>query len=46
MLHVGLLPPQASFTKMNPAIGARREDNMIVPTKIQPWYANFRIALV
>lgn len=46
MLHMGLLPPQASFTKMNPVIGAQREDNIIVPTKIQPWDAGFRISLM
>lgn len=46
MLHVGLVPPQASFTTMNPAIGARPEDNMKIPTRILPWDANFRIALI
>ncbi|KAI2610511.1 putative polyketide synthase [Hypoxylon sp. NC1633] len=46
MLHVGLIPPQASFNTINPAIGARPEDNMIIPTKEQPWDADFRIALI
>ncbi|XXH04083.1 hypothetical protein Hte_010494 [Hypoxylon texense] len=46
MLHVGLVPPQASFTKINPAIGAKSEDNMIIPTKVQPWNADFRLALI
>jgi acyl transferase domain-containing protein len=46
MLHVGRVPPQASFTTMNPAIGARPEDNMTIPTRILPWDANFRIALM
>ncbi|KAI1374273.1 putative polyketide synthase [Hypoxylon crocopeplum] len=46
MLHVGLVPPQASFTTINPAIGAQPADNMIIPTKVQPWDAGFRIALI
>lgn len=46
MLHVGLVPPQASFTTINPAIGAQPTDNMIIPTKSQPWAADFRMALM
>lgn len=46
MLHVGLVPPQASFKAINPAIGARPADNMIIPTKSQPWDAYFRLALM
>ncbi|KAI1768922.1 putative polyketide synthase [Hypoxylon sp. FL1150] len=46
MLHVGLAPPQASFTTINPAIGARPVDNIIIPTKVQPWDAGFRLALI
>ncbi|KAI0596112.1 putative polyketide synthase [Biscogniauxia sp. FL1348] len=46
MLHVGLVPPQASFTTINPAIGALPTDNMIIPTKVQPWDDGFRIALI
>ncbi|KAG6359551.1 hypothetical protein INS49_013072 [Diaporthe citri] len=46
MLHVGLVPPQASFTTINPAIGARPADNMVIPTKSQPWDADFRMALI
>ncbi|OTA99693.1 hypothetical protein M426DRAFT_16227 [Hypoxylon sp. CI-4A] len=46
MLHMGLVPPQASFTTMNPAIGATSADNMIIPTKVQPWNADFRLALL
>ncbi|OTA64239.1 putative polyketide synthase [Hypoxylon sp. EC38] len=46
MLHVGLVPPQASFTTINPAIGAQPADNMIIPAKIQPWNAGFRLALI
>jgi 3-oxoacyl-(acyl-carrier-protein) synthase len=46
MLYVGRVPPQASFTTINPAIGARPTDNMIIPTKSQPWNADFRMALM
>ncbi|KAI1630938.1 putative polyketide synthase [Biscogniauxia mediterranea] len=46
MLHVGLVPPQASFTTMNPAIGALPTDNMTIPTKVLPWDDGFRIALI
>lgn len=46
MLHVGLVPPQASFTSINPAIGARPADNMVIPTKLQPWDVGFRMALM
>ncbi|KAK4235914.1 hypothetical protein C8A03DRAFT_36206 [Achaetomium macrosporum] len=46
MLHVGLVPPQASFTRINPAIGAKPADNITIPTKQQPWKAEFRIALI
>lgn len=46
MLHVGLVPPQASFTRVNPAIGARPDDNIVIPTQQKPWNAEFRIAVV
>ncbi|KAI1080446.1 putative polyketide synthase [Whalleya microplaca] len=46
MLHMGLVPPQASFTTINPAIGAQPADNMAIATKVQPWDAGFRIALI
>lgn len=46
MLHVGLIPPQASFTTINPAIGAGAEDNMTVHTEVQPWDADFRMGLI
>ncbi|KAK7724332.1 Type I Iterative PKS [Diaporthe eres] len=46
MLHVGLVPPQASFKAINPAIGAMPADNMVIPTNSQPWDAEFRLALI
>lgn len=46
MLHVGLIPPQASFKAINPVIGAVPADHIMIPTKLQPWDADFRMALM
>ncbi|KAI0439984.1 putative polyketide synthase [Xylaria telfairii] len=46
MLHAGFVPPQASFSAMNPAIGTRPQDNMTVITKMKTWDAPFRVALI
>lgn len=46
MLHAGLVPPQASFSAMNPVIGTRPEDNMTVITKMKTWDAPFHVALM
>ncbi|KAI0194226.1 putative polyketide synthase [Astrocystis sublimbata] len=46
MVHVGLVPPQASFTTLNPSIKAQPTDNMSISTKLQPWDVGFRIALI
>ncbi|KAI0542546.1 putative polyketide synthase, partial [Xylaria digitata] len=46
MLHVGMVPPQASFTTMNPTITAQPTDNISICTKMQTWNAGFRIALI
>ncbi|TGJ84467.1 hypothetical protein E0Z10_g4327 [Xylaria hypoxylon] len=46
MLHVGMVPPQASFTSMNPTIRAQPTDNISICTKMQPWDAGFRIGLI
>ncbi|KAI1354706.1 putative polyketide synthase [Xylaria sp. FL0043] len=46
MINKGAIPPQASFTTMNPAIKATPTDNMSVPTSLLPWNADFRAALI
>jgi acyl transferase domain-containing protein/thioester reductase-like protein/acyl carrier protein len=46
MMNKGVIPPQASFTTMNPAIKATSADNMLVPTRSLPWDADFRAALI
>ncbi|KAI1170697.1 putative polyketide synthase [Nemania sp. FL0916] len=46
MMNKGAIPPQASFTTMNPAIKATPADKLIVPTSMLPWDAKFRAALI
>ncbi|KAK8099555.1 uncharacterized protein PG998_012796 [Apiospora kogelbergensis] len=46
MLQRGQIPPQANFTVLNPAIPGVEEANMEVSTRMQPWDAAFRAALV
>ena len=46
MIQEGVIPPQASFTTPNPALNARSEDCIEIPTKKKPWRTNVRIALI
>ncbi|KAI8635190.1 putative polyketide synthase [Xylariaceae sp. FL1651] len=46
MMNKGVVPPQASFTTINPAIKATPADNMRVPTRLLPWDTDFRAALI
>ncbi|KYK53981.1 polyketide synthase [Drechmeria coniospora] len=46
MINKGLVPRQASFTSINPAIGAVEADRMTVPTSTKAWETGFRAALV
>lgn len=46
MLNKGLLPPQASFDTVSPAIEATSGDHMSVPTQLVPWNSKFRVALI
>ncbi|KAJ2988141.1 hypothetical protein NUW58_g4130 [Xylaria curta] len=46
MINKGAIPPQASFTTINPAIKASPSDNMSVPTSLVPWNTDFRAALI
>ncbi|KAI9830055.1 MAG: hypothetical protein M1819_005885 [Sarea resinae] len=46
MVQVGAIPPQASFDTMNPAIKALPSDNMEVVTRLKPWDADFRAAVI
>ncbi|OTB07889.1 hypothetical protein M426DRAFT_19442 [Hypoxylon sp. CI-4A] len=46
MIQKGMIPPQASHTTINPAIGASPADKMTIPTTLQSWNADFRAALI
>nr|AGN71604.1 conidial yellow pigment biosynthesis polyketide synthase [Monascus pilosus] len=46
MINEGYIPPQASFTTMNPSIKALPEHNMKIATKLTPWNEDFRAALI
>lgn len=46
MIQKGMIPPQASFNVMNPAIKASPADQISIPTSLQAWDVSFRAALV
>lgn len=46
MMHNGSIPPQASFTRLNPSINTTAEDNIHIATRTQPWDADFKAALI
>ncbi|KAI9881753.1 MAG: hypothetical protein M1823_006536, partial [Watsoniomyces obsoletus] len=46
MILKAKIPPQASFTAMNPAIKASAADHIKIPTTLQVWDARFRAALI
>jgi acyl transferase domain-containing protein/acyl carrier protein/SAM-dependent methyltransferase len=46
MLHEAAIPPQASHSVMNPAIGANKSDGIHIATQLKPWSANFKSALI
>ena len=46
MILRGSIPPQASFTSINPSINATPEDKIEIPTRLKPWDVEFRAALV
>ncbi|KAK2014997.1 putative polyketide synthase [Colletotrichum eremochloae] len=46
MIQKGMIPPQASFKTMNPAIGASPQDNIRITTNLEPWQEEFRAALI
>lgn len=46
MIHEGLIPPQASFSKLNPSIETSPSDNMEILTTLKPWNEDFRAALI
>lgn len=46
MLQKTSIPPQVGFETMNPAIKATPADKMEISTKMKPWQADFRAALI
>ncbi|KAK2748181.1 Type I Iterative PKS [Myotisia sp. PD_48] len=46
MIHEAAIPPQASFNTISPLIKANPADNIAIPTKLNPWDAEFRAALI
>ncbi|KAL1642568.1 Type I Iterative PKS [Diplodia intermedia] len=46
MMQEGRIPPQPSFSKINPAIKATPADNMQISTSLQPWDVDFKAALI
>lgn len=47
MLNKGLMPPQASFDAINPALSLdEARDRIFIPTRLQPWDARVRVALI
>lgn len=46
MMNKGILPPQASFDTVNPALNAKAADQIFIPTRAEPWGADFRAALL
>ncbi|KAG8412679.1 Type I Iterative PKS [Metarhizium acridum] len=46
MLHHRLIPPQANFEELNPAIAPLLDDNIEISRQTKPWEERFRAALV
>ncbi|RAH76557.1 putative polyketide synthase [Aspergillus japonicus CBS 114.51] len=46
MIHEGKLPPQPNFHNLNPHIQAAVEDRIEITTRLKPWQADFRAALI
>jgi acyl transferase domain-containing protein/thioester reductase-like protein/acyl carrier protein/SAM-dependent methyltransferase len=46
MINKGFIPPQASFTSISPALKAGRQDMIDIATRLTPWNADFRAALI
>ncbi|KAL4918460.1 hypothetical protein BDW62DRAFT_200838 [Aspergillus aurantiobrunneus] len=46
MMRHGQLPPQANFSRFNPAIHSLDSDQISISTALQPWKASFRAASI
>lgn len=46
MMNKGYIPPQPSYSVMNPSIKISQSDNMAITTQALPWQNDFKAALV
>lgn len=46
MIQERVIPPQASFTSINPSLNAVSEDKINIFTQAKPWDVDFRAALI
>lgn len=46
MMHQSTITPQSNFKTINPAINLQPSDKMEVATRLQPWEATFRAAMI
>lgn len=46
MINKGFIPPQVSFTSINPSLNATPENKIEIPTRGKPWNVDFRAALL
>lgn len=46
MMQEATIPPQASHSVLNPAIGADEGDGIKITTQLKPWNADFKAALI
>lgn len=46
MINKGSIPPQASFTSPSPSLNALPQDRIEIPTRLKPWGAEYRAALI
>ncbi|KAM0147076.1 hypothetical protein ACHAPG_010801 [Botrytis cinerea] len=46
MVQEGFIPPQASFTSVNPNLGLTPDDKIEISAQIKPWEVEFRAALI
>lgn len=46
MIQEGMIPPQPNFETLNPYIQAKENDQIEIVTRLRPWTADFRAALI
>ncbi|KAJ5744672.1 Male sterility NAD-binding [Penicillium manginii] len=46
MINEGFIPPQASFSNINPALNTKAEDRIEVSTQLRNWETPFKAALI